>query len=82
MHHDLDRNLSATFADLHARRLDRRGFLTNAARLGLAAPIAASLANLATREGQAAPRFALQDGGKTLIVAIPQATVQLDPAIG
>ena len=33
------------------------------------------------REGTAAPALALQDAGKTLIVAIPQATVQLDPAV-
>lgn len=82
MNHDLAQNLTETFADLQTQRLDRRGFLANAARLGLAAPIAASLANVAPRAGQAAPRFAVQDAGKTLIVAIPQATVQLDPAIG
>ena len=49
--------------------------------MGLAIPIAGALATAATREGLAAPTLALQDGGKTLVVAIPQATVQLDPAI-
>jgi peptide/nickel transport system substrate-binding protein len=81
MNQDQVKGLSTLVADLNAARLDRRGFLANAARLGLAAPIAASLANLATREGAAAPSLALQDAGKTLIVAIPQSTVQLDPAV-
>ncbi|MDQ2653183.1 MAG: ABC transporter substrate-binding protein, partial [Chloroflexota bacterium] len=81
MNHDHVQGLSTLVNDLHAARLDRRGFLANAARLGLAAPIALSLANLATREGTAAPALALQDAGQTLIVAIPQATVQLDPAV-
>jgi peptide/nickel transport system substrate-binding protein len=81
MHQDHVAGLSTLVSDLHAARLDRRSFLATAARLGLAAPIALSLANLATREGMAAPVLALQDAGKTLIVAIPQATVQLDPAV-
>ena len=81
MNHDQVNKLSTLVRDLNAARLDRRGFLANAARLGLAAPIAASLANVATRDGAAAPSLALQDAGKTLIVAIPQATVQLDPAV-
>ena len=82
MNQDLVTGLTSMVGDLQAARLDRRGFLANAARLGLAAPIAVSLANLATREGEAAPVLALQDAGKTLVVAIPQSTVQLDPAIG
>jgi ABC-type transport system substrate-binding protein len=81
MNRDQTKELSTLVNDLHAARLNRRGFLANAARLGLAAPIAASLVNLATRNGVAAPSLALQDAGKTLIVAIPQATVQLDPAV-
>jgi peptide/nickel transport system substrate-binding protein len=67
--------------DLHAARLSRRAFVTRTAQLGVAAPIAAALASIATRPGLAAPALALQDSGKTLVVAIPQATVQLDPAI-
>jgi peptide/nickel transport system substrate-binding protein len=55
--------------------------LTRAAQLGLAVPVASALAAAATREGLAAPTLALQDGGKTLVVAIPQSTVQLDPAV-
>ncbi|MFN8592516.1 MAG: ABC transporter substrate-binding protein [Thermomicrobiales bacterium] len=58
----------------HAR-LDRRALIARAAALGLAAPFAAS--GLATR-GIA---LAAQDGGKTVVAAIPQATVQLDPAV-
>jgi peptide/nickel transport system substrate-binding protein len=81
MNRDQLDELSALVRNLHEEKLDRRGFLSNAARLGLAAPIAMSLGNLATREGLAAPTLALQDAGKTLIVAIPQATVQLDPAV-
>lgn len=81
MNRDQAQELSTLVKDLQARKLDRRGFVVNAARLGLAVPMAASLANAALREGMAAPVLALQDAGKTLIVAIPQATVQLDPAV-
>lgn len=66
---------------LHARQLSRRTFMARATRLGLTVPIAAALASASSREGRAAPVLALQDGGKALIVAIPQATVQLDPAV-
>ena len=81
MNRDQAHELSAMVKDLQAQKLDRRGFVARAARLGLAVPMAASLANAALREGMAAPILALQDAGKTLIVAIPQATVQLDPAV-
>ncbi len=73
--------ISNLVEDLHTSRLSRRGFMTRAAQLGLAAPIAATLATVSERGLGAAPALAWQDGGKTLIVAIPQATVQLDPAI-
>jgi peptide/nickel transport system substrate-binding protein len=76
-----ERALSKLVADLHAGRLSRRAFVTRAGQLGLALPLASALAAAATRAGLAAPTLALQDGGKTLVVAIPQATVQLDPAI-
>lgn len=75
------RNLNALVNDLHASRLSRRSFLTQATALGLAAPIAAMLVSLSRQDGLAAPALALQDAGKTLIVAIPQSTVQLDPAV-
>jgi peptide/nickel transport system substrate-binding protein len=77
------RTLSGLVEDLHAARLSRRGFVTRAAQLGLAVPVVSVLATAATREGLAAPKVAvhLQDGGKTLVVSIPQSTVQLDPAI-
>jgi peptide/nickel transport system substrate-binding protein len=76
-----DRTLSGLVEDLHAARLSRRSFVSRAAQMGLAMPIASALASAATREGLAAPKVAFQDGGKALVVAIPQATVQLDPAI-
>ena len=66
---------------MHAARLSRRSFVTRAAQMGLTIPVASALATAATRDGLAAPRLAFQDGGKTLVVAIPQATVQLDPAV-
>lgn len=61
-----------------AGRLTRRGLLARAAVAGVALP-AAGLLGPAARSG-AAP-LALQDNGKTLVVAIPQPTVQLDPSI-
>lgn len=73
--------LSMLVDDLHARRVGRRAFVSRAAQLGLTVPIASALATAAARAGLAAPAVALQDAGKTLVVAIPQATVQLDPAI-
>ena len=72
--HD-DRTLSGLVEDLHVARVSRRSFVTRAAQMGLAIPIASALSTAATREGLAAPRPAFQDGGKTLVVAIPQATV-------
>src|SRR5215211_8577337 len=75
------RTLSGLVEDLHAARLSRRGFVTRAAQIGLTIPVASALARATTREGLAAPKVAFQDGGKTLVVAIPQSTAQLDPAI-
>ncbi len=77
-----EQSLAGLLAALNGGRVSRRSFMARAAKLGVAAPLTAALASVAMREGQAAPAIALQDGGKTLIVAIPQATVQLDPAIG
>ena len=74
-------DLDALIADLNAGRTSRRAFLTRAAALGLSASLAGAVFAASTRTGTAAPRVAVQDGGKTLVVAIPQATVQLDPAI-
>src|SRR5688500_10596936 len=78
-----DRTLSGLVEDLHAARLSRRGFVSRAAQLVLAVPVASALTAAAAREGLAVPTLAfhLQDGGNTLVVAIPQATVQLDPAV-
>jgi peptide/nickel transport system substrate-binding protein len=76
-----ERSLTNLVADLHAGQVSRRAFVIRAAQMGLSIPIASALATAATRGGVAAPALALQDGGKTLVAAIPQATVQLDPAI-
>jgi peptide/nickel transport system substrate-binding protein len=66
------------------RSTSRRRFLQAGAALGLSAP----LASLLWQGAQAAPsaagrtyQFAAQDGGKTLVVSIPQQTVQLDPGL-
>ncbi len=76
-----DKTLQSPIAVVAEGRVSRRAFVRRAARLGLAAPVAGAIAAVAARPGLAAPTAALQDGGKTLVVAIPQATVQLDPAI-
>ncbi|HEY8446724.1 MAG TPA: ABC transporter substrate-binding protein [Thermomicrobiales bacterium] len=68
-------------------QVTRRQFMASALRLGIAAPVASSLATMARRgalaggAGSYGPRAYFQDGGKTLVVAIAQSTVQLDPAI-
>ena len=73
--------LNALINELRAARFSRRSFIGRATQAGLAAPLAAALAASATQPGGASPSLALQDGGKTLVVAIPQSTVQIDPAI-
>ena len=80
-------HLARLVADLNAGRLTRRRFCAEATKLGLSATLAASLYRAAARTGFAAPRsgrnlaVSLQDGGKTLVVSIPQATTGLDPAV-
>src|SRR4051812_45351565 len=73
--------LQGLIAARHGGRLNRRGFVSRAAQLGISLPLAASLAKVSGQSAVAAPSLMLQDGGKTLVVAIPQATVQLDPAV-
>jgi len=80
-------DLSALVANLDRTDLTRREFFANLTRLGIGGALATALwqarvagAGAASGSNAAAPRFSLQDG-KTLIVAIPQATVQLDPAV-
>jgi peptide/nickel transport system substrate-binding protein len=80
-------DLRALVADLESADLSRREFIGNLTRLGIGGAAAVALWQQgiarvgATSTGSAAaPRFSLQDE-KTLIVAIPQATVQLDPAV-
>jgi peptide/nickel transport system substrate-binding protein len=83
-----DASLEGLVADLNAGRIDRRRFLKAASAFGIGAPLAAAIfgapaPGAGAAGGSAATRGAvrLQDGGKTLVVAIPQATVQLDPAV-
>ncbi len=83
-----DQDLERLIADLNAGRLSRRRFLRGAAGAGVTVTLAGSLYAAAARTGFAAPRpggripgVGLQDGGKTLVVALPQETVGLDPAI-
>ncbi len=64
--------------------VSRRNFVQGASALGLSAAIGSALwqgAVAAPAAGRASFRVSAQDGGKTLVVAIPQQTVQLDPAI-
>jgi peptide/nickel transport system substrate-binding protein len=77
---DDNRCLETLIGRLREGGISRRRFLLGAAQLGIAAPVAGALA-AASRRTAAAPRAWLQDNGKTLVVAIAQQTVQLDPAI-
>ena len=71
-------NAERLIADLNSARVTRRGFVSGAAGLGIAAPLAGAIFAAGSQNAGA---VSLQDGGKTLVVAIPQSTVQLDPAI-
>src|SRR3954451_23330851 len=79
--------ITSIVARLRAGELDRRAFLAAAGRLGITASMASAIfaasesAALASGGGRGhALGVRTQDGGKTLIVAFPQATLQLDPA--
>ena len=76
-------SLDTLVADARQGRISRRAFTTGAATFGIGAALAGSIfeaaAAPASRTGTL--RASFQDGGKTLIVAIPQPTVQLDPAL-
>ena len=77
--------LARLAADAGSGRIDRRGFIGSAAALGLGAALAGSVydaAAAAPAQRAAGLDVSLQDGGKTLVVAITQSTVQLDPSIG
>lgn len=68
----------------NTRTASRRRFMKTAAALGLAAPLGSLLWQGAQASPASAPRsfrFSAQDGGKTLVVSIPQQTVQLDPGL-
>jgi peptide/nickel transport system substrate-binding protein len=80
--------LAALIEDLSAGRASRRSFIAGASALGLSAALAGAVAEATLGTASAAPgtrgairSVSLQDGGKTLVVAITQTTVQLDPAI-
>jgi len=73
--------LSDLIQQLQAGRISRRRFVSDAAKFGLSASMAGAIFGASRLRGSAAPNVSLQDGGKTLVVALPQATVQLDPAI-
>ncbi len=84
---DRSPDLEAIVAALDSTDLSRRDFFGDLIRLGIGGAAATALwqmrihgAGATSSSSTAAPRFSLQ-GGKTLIVAIPQATVQLDPAV-
>ncbi len=84
---DRSPDLEAIVAALDSTDLSRRDFFGDLIRLGIGGAAATALwqmrihgAGATSSSSTAAPRFSLQDG-KTLIVAIPQATVQLDPAV-
>ena len=82
MAHDTESHgIANLVADLNSGRVSRRSFLTRAAAIGLTAPLASAIFSAAQGAALAAPAVSLQDGGKTLVVALPQATVQLDPAL-
>jgi peptide/nickel transport system substrate-binding protein len=82
MAHDTESHgIANLVADLNSGRVSRRSFLTRAAAIGLTAPLAGAIFSAAQGAALAAPAVSLQDGGKTLVVALPQATVQLDPAL-
>jgi peptide/nickel transport system substrate-binding protein len=66
------------------RTASRRRFMQTAAALGLSAPLGSLLwsgTRAAPASGGHPFSLSAQDGGKTLVVAIPQQTVQLDPAL-
>jgi peptide/nickel transport system substrate-binding protein len=90
MHQEIETNarLTSLVRDLNAGGLSRRQFMTAAAKLGISAPLAAAIIQASGLSGSAAPSnqggivdLSLQDNGKTLVVAIIQSTVQLDPAV-
>ncbi len=79
--------LRSLVVQLDSADLSRREFIGNLTRLGIGGAAAMTLwqqgiakAGATSTGSAAAPRFSLQDG-TTLVVAIPQATVQLDPAV-
>lgn len=80
--------LTEIFDAARQGRMSRRGLIVAASRAGLSASMAGAVVAAAGSGALAAggrygrmldARF--QDGGKTLVVSIAQATVQLDPAI-
>src|SRR5680860_1860750 len=67
--------------ELTTGKLSRRQFIAGATGLGLSASLAGALFQTHQTGALAAPALSLQDEGSTLVVAIVQSTVQLDPAV-
>lgn len=67
--------------DLQGGKLGRRQFMIGAAQLGISASLATVIFKAHSSGSLAVPALSLQDDGKTLVVAIVQSTVQLDPAV-
>ena len=87
MSHSNPSELRSLVVQLDSADLSRREFIGNLTRLGIGGAAAVTLwqqglakAGATSTGSAAAPRFSLQDE-TTLVVAIPQATVQLDPAV-
>jgi len=83
-----DPSLSALLASTADTSFDRRAFLTTAGKLGISAALAGAIfdarRSIAGAAGAATGPIrsvALQDNGKTLVLGITQATIQLDPSI-
>lgn len=88
MEHQENNRLATLVRDVNAGAISRRQFISAATKLGLSASVAAAIFQATSMNGVAGPAgrgaivdASLQDDGKTLVVAIIQSTVQLDPAI-
>src|SRR4051794_1403354 len=83
-----DPSLPALLTSAADASFDRRAFLTTAGKLGISAALAGAIfdarRSIAGAAGAATGPIrsvALQDNGKTLVLGITQATIQLDPSI-
>jgi peptide/nickel transport system substrate-binding protein len=88
MSHSDSTPVAALIGSLANGRTDRRTFLTAAGKLGFSAALAGAIFDAGLNRAGAAGTangpirsVSLQDDGKTLVLGITQATVQLDPSI-